>query len=226
MSTKEEPAPAPAQEPAGESVGLETLVSVLGADQLRAWRKQREQLRSNFRQLWGVSKDHFRTLWTSEQRAVVRMAMLLAAKEEVESGSPHLAALLETLLPELFVLLEGLLQEVDEAEKQQKQDPKEDDKDEEEKKEEAPKLDLCSLMEDAAERRDVETTFFSVANIDAFVETLSPDNTDARQTAREALLVGRSCLLLQLSTCMLLLVMAEAPDETSQSSSPSSVPIL
>ena len=217
MSAGKEQVSAPA---AGESVGPESLVSALGGDQLRAWRKQREQLRSNFRQLWGVAGDQFRTLWTGEQRAVVRMAMLLAAKEEVESGSQHLAALLETLLPELFVLLEGLLQEVDAAEKQTKGDPKEDGDEKEEEKKETPTVDLCSLMADAAERRDVETTHFSVANIDAFVETLCPDDTDARQTAREALLVGRSCLLLQLSTCMLLLVMAEAPDETSKPSSP------
>lgn len=153
--------------------------------------------------------------------------MLLAAKEEVESGSQHLAALLETLLPELFVLLEGLLQEVDAAEKQTKGDPKEDDDDgDKEEKKETPTVDLCSLMADAAERRDVETTHFSVANIDAFVETLCPEDSDARQTAREALLVGRSCLLLQLSTCMLLLVMAEAPDETSEPPPSSSQPIL
>ena len=225
MSAEKEQAPAPATT---ESVGPETLISALGGEQLRAWRKQREQLRSNFRQLWGVAGDQFRALWTGEQRAVVRMAMLLAAKEEIESGNMHLAALLETLLPELFVLLEGLLQQVDAAaaKEEKKGDPKEDgdDDDETEEKEETPTVDLCSLMADAAERRDVETAHFSVANIDAFVETLCSDDTDARQTAREALLVGRSCLLLQLSTCMLLLVMAEAPDESSPS--PQQKPIL
>lgn len=207
----------------GVSDGTAALLQVLNADQLRAWRKQREQLRSNYRQLWGVSSDQFRQRWCGESRPEVLIAMSLAAREDIENGNTHLALLLDALLPELAVLVGRLAQRIEgpqttedeEKEKEEKADDQEGfsstSKEDSLAKEEEQDIDLCDIMTRAAENRDVETSQFSVASVDSYVQSLTDDES-TRQTAREALLVGRSCVLLQFCTCMLLLVMADATE--------------
>lgn len=170
------------------SVAAAKIVAALGEEQLREWRKQREQLRSNYRQLWGTWGGKFREVWETSD-ASVRLAMVLAARDDAGGGE-----LVDSFVPEAACAVTTAAAQAGLA-TQEDGDLAAD----------AP--GLCELMQLAYDVRDVETGVWSYSAADALADSLETDS--ARAAARDGLRVGRSCVLLQFASALLLLVTAQ-----------------
>lgn len=183
--------------------------------QVAEWRRQRERLRSNFRQLWGSSGGSFRSWWASATPEV-RLAVLLASKEDVERGSGDsglgpLGVLVDSLLPELAPLVVDCYpQPTEETTPPPPAAPSSAAPPEappaQPRQISQPHVGMCELMQAVNDKRDVETSVFTVTELKE--SGVSPDGL-------EPLLVARSCLLLQFCSCSLLLSMSQQEPEQS-----------
>ena len=192
---------------------LDALGSVLTREQLSEWRKQREGLRSNFRQMWEAFGDAFRTIWEADEMVFPReakLAALFAAKEDTDDGNAMLVALSESLLPEFYVAADSYLEE-----------PKKTDEQEETEKTDETEMklsvDICQLMELCYDKRDVETNVFSFENWSTFIEEMKQESTDDDKEEKakatlEGIHVVRSCLLLHFVASLLLVVVSQCKE--------------
>eukprot|EP00727_Mastigamoeba_balamuthi_P010816 m51a1_g6357 hypothetical protein (173) ;mRNA; r:96828-97437 len=152
------------------------------------WRKQREQLRINFREIWSAQAANFKQWWLTATPEV-RLAVVLTARQDIgsdesQNSSPS-ASTLDMIMSLAMVMCpeldpEYLLEEREEGQ--------------------APEV-IGALMDQVSEQRVVETELFSRA---ALVESLG-EGFDV-----EPLLVLRSIILLQFCTA-LAIVYGSAP---------------
>ena len=192
---------------------LDALGSVLTREQLSDWRKQREGLRSNFRQMWEAFGDTFRTIWEADEEVFPReakLAALFAAKEDTDDGNAMLVALSESLLPEFYVAADSYLEE----QKEDGEGKTEETTDDSEMK---ISVDVCELMELCYNKRDVETNVFSFENWSCFLKEMEKEDTDDEKEEKikatmEGIHVVRSCLLLHFVASLLLVVVSQCKE--------------
>lgn len=189
--------------------------------QVTEWRKQREQARMNFRQLWSDYGDVFCEWWENGCSNEIRLALILTSKDDIltnsspdENAVALLASLIDSLFPEINALIissqkeekEDIVME-DKKEKEKEEEDIESKKEEEDDDEEEKlfKLGMCEFMKLAFDKRDIETELFSITSLRDAMEREDAD----------ALLVARGSLILQFCLSVMLMFTSQLnePDQ-------------